>query len=199
MLANVSGDLITPLVNKAGIRADLKTANARQLQAVYNYQRVILNAYTEVVNRVAKVQNYSRSIEVKKQQVEALVSSVDIATTLFKAARLEYIDVLFAQRDLWEARLDLIDTKQQQLAGIVSVYQALGGGLLGCGCVDPRLPQPGPSLQSQQGGSDQPGTEQLPAPRQLPGADKLPEPLPEPRKAPSQEGQVIQTSQQQEE
>jgi multidrug efflux system outer membrane protein len=30
-----------------------------QSQAMYNYQRVVLNAFTEVVNRLAKVENYS--------------------------------------------------------------------------------------------------------------------------------------------
>jgi NodT family efflux transporter outer membrane factor (OMF) lipoprotein len=191
LLVSVAGDLITPLVNKRAIRADYKTANARQLQAVYNYQRVILNAYTEVVTRVTKVQNYSRSIEARKQQVAALESAVDFAFKLFKLPRVEektrvsYLDVLLVQRDLWDARLEWIETKQQQLSAIVNVYQALGGGLLGCGHAGPRPPQPGPSLEpSQQGGSDRSGAEQLPNPRKLPGSDKLPDQLPEPDKLP---------------
>jgi multidrug efflux system outer membrane protein len=180
LLVSVAGDLITPLINKRAIRADYKTANAKQLQAVYDYQRVLLNAFTEVVNRVSKVRNYGRSIEFRKQQVEALVKSVNFATDLYNFARpgVDYMDVLLAQRDLWTARLDLIETKQQQLSAIVNVYQALGGGLLGCG----------PSLtQSQQGRSDPSGTEELPAPRkqpeQLPGPNPAqPDRLPEPRK-----------------
>ncbi|HWG43280.1 MAG TPA: TolC family protein [Gemmataceae bacterium] len=172
LIGNVAGNLITPLINKRAIKADYKTANARQLQSVYNYQRVILNAFTEVVNRVSKVQNYSKSIEIKKQQVKSLVASVEIAGKLFQAAfggGSDYMNVLFAQRDLMEARMVLIDTKQQQLSAIVNAYQALGGGLLGCSRADPRLPQPGPSLdKSRQGGGDPSGTEQLPAPRKQP-------------------------------
>ncbi len=187
LLVNVAGDLVTPLINKRAIRADYQTANARQLQAVYNYQRVILNAFTEVVNRVSKVQNYSKSIEIKKEQVKALEASVDAASKLFQAAfpGVDYIDVLFAQRDLWEARLLLIETKQQQLSAIVNVYQALGGGLLGCSCADPKLPQPGSSLdQSQQAGSDGSGTDQLPEPRKLPEPDNLPKPSKPPERTP---------------
>jgi NodT family efflux transporter outer membrane factor (OMF) lipoprotein len=184
LLVSLAADVVVPLINKRGIRADYKTANARQLQAVYNYQRKILNAYTEVVTRVAKVQNYSRSIELRKQQVTALEAAVDFAVDLFRNARIEYVDVLFAQRDLWDARLELIDTKQEQLSAIVNVYQALGGGLLGCGYADPRHPHPGPSLaQSQQGGSDPSGTEQLPLPRKQP--DQLPAPGKQPEQAPS--------------
>lgn len=172
LLVNIAGDLTVPLINKRAIQADYKTANARQLQAIYDYQRVILNAFTEVVTRVSKVQNYSKSIEIKRQQVQALLASVDAASKLFQnprleaAARIDYLDVLFAQRDLWNARAILIETKQQQLSAIVGVYQSLGGGLLGCGCADPRLAQSGPSPdQPQQEGSDPSGTEQLPAPR----------------------------------
>lgn len=128
LLYNVAGGLVAPLVNRLAIKADYMNANARQLQALYEYQRVILNAFTEVVNRVAKVQNYSNSIELKKQQLRALEISVDVADSLFQLAQVEYIDVLFAQRDLLEGRRVLIDTKQEQLSAIVNAYQALGGG-----------------------------------------------------------------------
>jgi multidrug efflux system outer membrane protein len=118
------------LVNKRAIRAQYLTANARQLQAIYNYQRVILNAFTQVINRMTMVQNFSNSIEIKKQQLETLVSAVTFAEDLFQNARIEYIDVLFSQRDLRDARVVLIDTKTEQLAAIVKAYQALGGGVL---------------------------------------------------------------------
>ena len=44
-----------PLINKKAIEAENKRAMARQLEALYNYQRVILTAFTEVVNRMSKV------------------------------------------------------------------------------------------------------------------------------------------------
>ncbi|HET6880854.1 MAG TPA: TolC family protein [Pirellulales bacterium] len=128
LIYNVAGGLTAPLINRNAIRADYQNANARQLQALYEYQRVILNAFIEVVNEVNGVRNYSNSIDFKREQVLAMERSVDIATNLFQNARIEYIDVLFAQRDMWQARRDLIDTKQQQLTAIVDTYQALGGG-----------------------------------------------------------------------
>jgi NodT family efflux transporter outer membrane factor (OMF) lipoprotein len=128
LIYNVAGHLVAPLINKAAIKAEYKSANARQLQSVYNYQRVVLNAFTEVVNRVSKVANYSNSIEIKRQQLEALEASVDTATKLFQNARTEYVEVLLAQRDLLEAKMVLIETKKEQLSAIVNIYQALGGG-----------------------------------------------------------------------
>jgi outer membrane protein TolC len=135
---NVVGEFVVPIINKRAIQADYRTANARQLESVYNYQRVILNAFAEVVNRVSMVQNYSRSIELKKQQLDALVRAVNSANELFQNARAEYIEVLLAQRDFIDARMTLIETKRQQLTAIADAYQALGGGMV------PIPPQPDP-------------------------------------------------------
>lgn len=127
-VANVAGELTAPLVNKVAIRAEYSAANAEQLESVYNYQRVVLSAFTEVVNRASRAENYRKSIEVKRQQLQALETSVDVATKLFQNARVEYVEVLLAQRDLLEARTVLIETKREQLSAVVSAYQALGGG-----------------------------------------------------------------------
>lgn len=154
---NVANNLLVPVINKKAIQAEYQSANARQLQSVYNYQRAILNAFTEVINRVSMVENYSKSIEIKKQQLEALEASVDVATKLFQNARAEYVEVLLAQRDLRDARMVLIDTKKQQLNAIVNAYQALGGGTM---------------LSGSTPGSPLDGSE-LPVPSAIP---ELPEP-----------------------
>lgn len=126
--AGVAGNIVAPLINMKAIQAEYLTANARQLQAVYDYQRTIVTAFTEVVNRVSMAENYRQSVELKREQLKALEASVESATNLFQNARAEYIEVLFAQRDLMEARMALIETKRQQLSAVVNAYQALGGG-----------------------------------------------------------------------
>jgi NodT family efflux transporter outer membrane factor (OMF) lipoprotein len=128
LIYTVAGNLVAPVINKKAIQAEYMSANARQLASVYNYQRVVLNGFTEVINRVSMVENYSKSIDFKKQQLEALEASVASANKLFDSARVEYVEVLLAQRDLLEARTALIETKRQQLSAIVNAYQALGGG-----------------------------------------------------------------------
>ena len=129
-IGNLVGSLVTPVVNRTAIQADYGTANARQLQAVYDYQRTILNAFAEVVNNFSRAENYRRSVEIKKQQLTSLETSVDVATRLFQADRADYVDVLFSQRDLLDARTVIVQTKQQQLSALVNAYRALGGGLL---------------------------------------------------------------------
>ena len=133
MIGNITSGLVGPFVNFRAIQAQYLTANARQLQALYNYQRVVLEAVTQVVNRMTKVQNYGRSIEIKKQQVAALEAAVEVATRLYQNPRgefpIDYLDVLTAQNELFDAIKDLIDTKGEQLAAVANTYQALGGGV----------------------------------------------------------------------
>ncbi|VTS03076.1 TolC family protein [Tuwongella immobilis] len=125
---NVAGGLIAPILNKKEIRADYLSANAKQLQAIYHYQQLVLNAYVEVVNRVSKAENYRKSLDNKKLQLSALTTSVDVASKLFDNARAEYVEVLLAQRDLMDARMEFIELKREQLAAMTNAYQALGGG-----------------------------------------------------------------------
>jgi RNA polymerase sigma factor (sigma-70 family) len=144
LAAQVVGNPVVPFINRKAIKADYFTANAWQLQAIYKYQRVVLNAFTEVVNRLAKVQNDRNSIEIKKQQVKALEAAVDRAMTLYQFAHpdVDYLDVLLAQRDLFEGRRVLIDTKREQLSAIVNTYQALGGGAHLSPILKPEVMQP---------------------------------------------------------
>lgn len=129
LIYNAAGDLVAPVLNRAAIKAAYIGANATQLQAIYSYQQTVLDAFTEVVNQMNKVDNYGKSIVIKKQQLESLEAAVDNAAKLFENAQVEYIEVLLAQRELMEARMEVVETKREQLAAVVNAYQALGGGL----------------------------------------------------------------------
>ncbi|MFM8772225.1 MAG: TolC family protein, partial [Candidatus Kapaibacterium sp.] len=128
MMYNLAGELLTPVINRRGITAALNTSNAKQIQAAYNYERTLLTSYIEVANRIAKVSNLQNSLSLKTRQVAALTESVDIAGTLFTSARADYMEVLLTQRDALEAKMELIDTKVEQLKASIELYRALGGG-----------------------------------------------------------------------
>jgi outer membrane protein, multidrug efflux system len=128
MIYSLAGELMAPLVNRNAIKAFYYSASSRQIQAAYNYERTILNAYIEVVNQLSNIRNLQNSYSLKSKQVDALVESINISTRLFKSARADYMEVLMTQRDALEARFELIETKMQQMNARVNIYQALGGG-----------------------------------------------------------------------
>jgi NodT family efflux transporter outer membrane factor (OMF) lipoprotein len=128
ILYSLAGDLMAPLVNRNAIKATYYTANAKQIQAVYNYERTLLNAYLDVVNQLSKVDNYNKSFNTKSQEVDLLVKSISISNSLFNSARADYVEVLLTQREALESNVELIEIKLKQLNAKVNIYRALGGG-----------------------------------------------------------------------
>ncbi|WP_431291801.1 TolC family protein [Pedobacter sp. P26] len=128
LIYSLAGDLAGPLINRNAIKAEYSSANAKQLQAVFDYEKTILNGYIEVANQLSKISNLQKSYDLKSKQVNALTQSIDISNELFKAARADYFEVLMTQRDALQSKLELIDTKKQQLNAVVDIYHALGGG-----------------------------------------------------------------------
>lgn len=128
LLYSITGDLVAPLINRNAIKAAYYSANAKQIQAVYNYEKTLLNAYVEVANQLSKIENMAKIYAFKSQQVEALNQSVAISNDLFSSARADYMEVLLTQRDALESKFDLIETKMEQMSALVNIYRALGGG-----------------------------------------------------------------------
>jgi multidrug efflux system outer membrane protein len=128
ILYALAGDLAGPLVNKNGIKAEFNSANARQLQAMYNYERTILNAYMEVSTQLSNINNLEKSYGLKSKEVDALNKSIEISNDLFRSSRADYFEVLMTQRDALESKLELIKTKKEQLNAVTNVYRNLGGG-----------------------------------------------------------------------
>ena len=128
LLYSLAGELTAPLINRNGIKAIYQNANAKQIQAVFNYEQTVLNAYVEVANELANINNLASAYDLRARQVDVLNESVDISNTLFKSARADYMEVLLTQREALDSRFDLIETRMEQLRAVVRVYRSLGGG-----------------------------------------------------------------------
>jgi multidrug efflux system outer membrane protein len=124
----VALDLVGPLINRNAIKAHFKTANSKQIQAMFDYQKVVLSAFIEVANQWSKMDNLRESYTLKEAQVNALTHSIGISLKLFQSARAEYTEVLLVQREALESKMELVETKKEQLVSRVKMYQALGGG-----------------------------------------------------------------------
>ena len=128
MIYSLAGDLVAPLINRNAIKASYYSANAKQIQAVYNYERSILNAHIDVLNQLSKIDNYGKSYSIKAKEVEILNQSIGISNNLFQSARADYMEVLLTQREALESKIDLIEIKMKQINAKVNIYRALGGG-----------------------------------------------------------------------
>jgi len=127
-LYNLAAGLTGPLINRRAITADLKNANARQVQAAWRYEQAILNGFIESATQLSNLRNLASSVDFKTRQVATLTKSIDIASTLFTSARADYNEVLLTQREAIEAKFELVETKIEQVVALVNLYRALGGG-----------------------------------------------------------------------
>ncbi|MFM2146347.1 MAG: hypothetical protein RL732_1183, partial [Bacteroidota bacterium] len=126
--ASLVGDAIGPIINRRAIQAEFNKANALQLQALFNYQKTVLNAYVEVSTQLSNISNLQRMQELKAKEVETLTQSIDVAKDLFRSTRANYLEVLIAQRDALSAKLELAEARKRQFNAVVNIYKALGGG-----------------------------------------------------------------------
>jgi multidrug efflux system outer membrane protein len=122
------GGFTTPLLNRRGIKAQFSNAKAKQMEAIFNYQKTILNGYVEVTNQLASIKNLEQIHVRKTREAEALTQSINISTELFKSGRATYFEVLMTQSNSLQTRIDLINTRKRQYQATVNLYKALGGG-----------------------------------------------------------------------
>jgi len=128
ILMNVAGEIVAPLINRKALKATYKNATSKQIEAAFEYEQTILQAYMEVANQLSKVENIQKTSDLQMQEVALLTESIGIANQLFQSARADYMEVLLTQRDALEAKMKIIDTKKNQMTTMVNLYKALGGG-----------------------------------------------------------------------
>lgn len=122
------GNLSAPLLNRSAIRAEFNVSKAYQVEALYQYQKTILRGYDEVYNGLLNITTLQQRYQLKDQQVKVLAQSIETSSELFKTGRATYLEVLLAQQNTLQTRLELVEVRNQQLQAAVNVYRALGGG-----------------------------------------------------------------------
>lgn len=128
LMYDAASGLTMPLLNRSAITADYRSANARQIQAVFEFEQTLLRAFAEVSTQLARIENLTKRYQQQSERVKTLEEAVDVSNLLYQSARADYMEVLLTRREAIEAEMELIETRRQQLQSVVALYQALGGG-----------------------------------------------------------------------
>ena len=125
----VAGPSLTgPLFNAQILGFQQKAAEAQATQALAQYEQTILVAFREVEDALVGVSTAREQAAAQERQVNALRSALHLASLRYKGGLANYLDVLIAQRNLFEAELALAATHRLHLVSVVQLYKALGGG-----------------------------------------------------------------------
>ncbi|WP_158279589.1 TolC family protein [Arcicella aurantiaca] len=125
---NTFGGLTAPLANRRQIIADLMASKADQKMAYINYQKTIVNSFTEVYNQLNVIQNTNEMYDLKVQEVGVLRLSINNSAELFRSGRATYLEVITAQKNALQSQIELINLKKRQYNAVIGLYKSLGGG-----------------------------------------------------------------------
>ena len=120
--------ILQPIFNAGRIRSFNEAAAARHMQTLARYEQVIQTAFREVSDALI---GYRKTREQRVQQallVEALADSARLANLRFIEGIDSYLQVLDAERQLFDAELELTRVQTNELLNFVQLYKALGGG-----------------------------------------------------------------------
>ena len=117
-----------PIFTAGRTAGNVQFAEAVQRELVVNYQRAIYTAFREVSDALEAHRKTAEERAQQERLVEALRASTQLSTQRYEGGVDNYLQVLDAQRNLFQGELDLARIRQQELAAIVQLYRALGGG-----------------------------------------------------------------------
>ena len=120
--------LAQPIFTGGRLKSDVKFAKAQQEFALVQYQQTIQNAFKEVSDALIEYQK----VREKRAQQELLVATLRdrsrLAYVRYKGGVDTLLNALDSDRELFDAELDLTQTKRNELLSLVQLYKALGGG-----------------------------------------------------------------------
>lgn len=123
LIFSALGSLTAPLINKKAIQANFSQADALQIEALYNYDKALMTAYIEMSTLQSKITNLKQLRQFKQKQDEALMRAVSAAQKLYLNNRATYLEVIDSERGQLDCKMELIDTKLQQLSTLIDMYR----------------------------------------------------------------------------
>jgi len=132
--------LAGPIFTFGGIAGQVQSAEAGRYEALGFYQQVVLNAFRETNDALIGVQKTREEYEALAKRTVALRTYARLSRAKYEGGASSYIEVLYAENELFAAELIGITTLAQRHAELVNLYKALGGGWVDG--VDPLAPKP---------------------------------------------------------
>ncbi|HYG68385.1 MAG TPA: efflux transporter outer membrane subunit [Anaeromyxobacteraceae bacterium] len=117
-----------PIFAGGALRASLDAAEVRKSIEVARYERAIQNAFREVADALSARTALEAQLEAQAALVVAEERRYQLSELRYQKGVDSYLGVLTAQRDLFSAQQQLIQTRLARLANLLELYRALGGG-----------------------------------------------------------------------
>jgi multidrug efflux system outer membrane protein len=116
------------LFEAGSIVANIHVQNARQEEALNQYQQTVLVALQDVENALTAYAREQVRRESLSQSVEDNRQALELSTHLYKSGLTDFLRVLDSETSLYSAQDALVQSDQSVSLDLVQLYKALGGG-----------------------------------------------------------------------
>jgi multidrug efflux system outer membrane protein len=124
---SAASTLAFPIFNWGSIQANIEGRKARYQELAHAYRATVLNAFKEVEDALASIEQERRR-QMQLQQAEAAEKlALDLARERYLKGLTGFLDVLTAERSLLARRQALIESQARLAGQRVALYKALGG------------------------------------------------------------------------
>jgi multidrug efflux system outer membrane protein len=117
-----------PIFTAGRLKSNVRLAEAEKQSALIQYQKIIQTAFTEVSNALIAHQRVRESREQQELLVGALRDRTRLAYVRYRGGVDTLLNALDADRDQFQAELNLSQIRLNELLTVVQLYKALGGG-----------------------------------------------------------------------
>ena len=128
LLWNLGVGLTQPIFRAGSIGALVQGAEARQQQALAQYVQTVQSAFRDVHDALVNLHADEKINQATLRRSAAVKETLRLVNLRYDSGYSGYLDVLNAQRDLFQVQSTAIDIQRAQLTALVSLYKALGGG-----------------------------------------------------------------------
>jgi NodT family efflux transporter outer membrane factor (OMF) lipoprotein len=116
------------LLNYPALKTNIRIYKAKRDEQVVTYQKTVLTAFQEVEDGLVAYNRERERQAVLETAVEQYRRAANIAMTKYTRGLSNFLDVLEAQRSLYNAEDSLAQSRGAVQANLISLYKALGGG-----------------------------------------------------------------------
>jgi outer membrane protein, multidrug efflux system len=125
---NFAVPISMPVFNAGNIAGQVKAAEAIQQQTLARYQQVIQTAFREVEDSLIDQAKTREQLGAQKRQLESLRRTLDLARVRYENGYTSYLEVLDAERGLFNVELAYTQTQGGLFRALVNLYKSMGGG-----------------------------------------------------------------------
>ncbi|QNB00931.1 efflux transporter outer membrane subunit [Massilia sp. Se16.2.3] len=119
---------VLPIFDLDRISAGVDAAKAGRDIAVAQYERSIQTAFREVADALAGQATYSEQLRAQRAVAVAEQDRFNLSELRYKSGAASYLDLLDAQRSLFQAQQAAVQANLARLQNQVTLYRVLGGG-----------------------------------------------------------------------